>query len=64
VPASGSLVSDDLEHELGPTDGGTVSMPARTRTESAAVPVADTHDMIRVHGARVNNLKDVSIEVP
>jgi excinuclease UvrABC ATPase subunit len=33
-------------------------------TESAAVPVADTHDMIRVHGARVNNLKDVSIEIP
>jgi excinuclease UvrABC ATPase subunit len=33
-------------------------------TESTAVPVADTHDMIRVHGARVNNLKDVSIEIP
>src|SRR3982751_3266613 len=26
--------------------------------------VADTHDLIRVHGARVNNLKDVSIEIP
>src|SRR6185295_5591094 len=25
---------------------------------------ADSHDMIRVHGARVNNLKDVSIEIP
>jgi excinuclease UvrABC ATPase subunit len=25
---------------------------------------ADTHDLIRVHGARVNNLKDVSIEIP
>ncbi|MGI5241246.1 ATP-binding cassette domain-containing protein [Dactylosporangium sp. CA-139066] len=25
---------------------------------------ADTHDMIRVHGARENNLKDVSIEIP
>ena len=25
---------------------------------------ADTHDLIRVHGARVNNLKDVSIELP
>src|SRR5436309_3962861 len=25
---------------------------------------ADTHDLIRVHGARENNLKDVSIEVP
>ena len=25
---------------------------------------ADSHDLIRVHGARVNNLKDLSIEVP
>ncbi|WP_405939303.1 excinuclease ABC subunit UvrA [Streptomyces sp. NBC_00726] len=25
---------------------------------------ADRHDLIRVHGARVNNLKDVSIEIP
>src|SRR5947199_5176900 len=26
--------------------------------------VADTQDLIRVHGARVNNLKDVSVELP
>ncbi|MBF6145769.1 MULTISPECIES: ATP-binding cassette domain-containing protein [Nocardia] len=26
--------------------------------------VADTHDLIRVHGARVNNLKDISVEIP
>ena len=25
---------------------------------------ADTHDLIRVQGARVNNLKDVSVEIP
>ena len=25
---------------------------------------ADAHDRIRVHGARVNNLKDISIELP
>src|SRR5256714_4623397 len=25
---------------------------------------ADSHDMIRVHGARENNLKDVSLEIP
>ena len=25
---------------------------------------ADSHDLIRVHGARVNNLKDISIEIP
>ena len=26
--------------------------------------VADDHDLIRVHGARVNNLKDVNVELP
>lgn len=30
----------------------------------AARHAADSHDLIRVHGARVNNLKDVSIEIP
>jgi len=25
---------------------------------------ADSHEMIRVHGARVNNLRDISIEIP
>jgi excinuclease UvrABC ATPase subunit len=29
-----------------------------------AVPAADRHDLIRVHGARVNNLKNISIELP
>jgi excinuclease UvrABC ATPase subunit len=28
------------------------------------MPVADSHDMIRVHGARENNLKNVSVEIP
>ncbi len=31
---------------------------------SPAPHVADSHDLIRVHGARVNNLKDVSVELP
>ncbi|MET0965236.1 MAG: excinuclease ABC subunit UvrA [Nakamurella sp.] len=26
--------------------------------------LADSHDLIRVHGARVNNLKDVSVQIP
>jgi excinuclease UvrABC ATPase subunit len=29
-----------------------------------AAHAADTHDLIRVHGARENNLKDVSVELP
>ncbi|WP_018349506.1 ATP-binding cassette domain-containing protein [Longispora albida] len=38
---------------------------ARTKdTRPAEAHVADSHDLIRVHGARENNLKDVSIELP
>ncbi|MGH8791364.1 MAG: excinuclease ABC subunit UvrA, partial [Stackebrandtia sp.] len=33
-------------------------------TQSPAPHAADSHDLIRVHGARENNLKDVSIEIP
>src|SRR5215208_2043425 len=36
----------------------------RTETQTTALPAADSHDLIRVHGARVNNLKDVSVEIP
>ncbi|MFG2630494.1 ATP-binding cassette domain-containing protein [Streptomyces sp. NPDC048473] len=41
-----------------------MSTAKRTGTQSPALHVADSHDLIRVHGARVNNLKDVSIELP
>jgi excinuclease UvrABC ATPase subunit len=41
-----------------------MSMATTTDTQSPAQHVADSHDLIRVHGARVNNLKDVSIEIP
>src|SRR3982751_2171929 len=30
----------------------------------STVRAADSHDLIRVHGARVNNLKDISVEIP
>ncbi|PTM96630.1 ATP-binding cassette domain-containing protein [Streptomyces sp. VMFN-G11Ma] len=36
----------------------------RTQAQSPAPHAADSHDLIRVHGARENNLKDVSIEIP
>ena len=36
----------------------------RMDTPATAPHVADSHDLIRVHGARVNNLKDVSVEIP
>src|SRR5690348_14741991 len=41
-----------------------MSTATRTDTQSAASHGADSHDLIRVHGARVNNLKDLSIEIP
>jgi excinuclease UvrABC ATPase subunit len=36
----------------------------RMDSQPPARHVADSHDLIRVHGARVNNLKDVSIAIP
>src|SRR6187399_1411900 len=39
-------------------------LPRRTREQSEHPAKAESHDLIRVHGARVNNLKDVSIEIP
>jgi len=36
----------------------------RKRAQSPALQAADSHDRIRVHGARVNNLKDLSVEIP
>ncbi|WP_433395045.1 ATP-binding cassette domain-containing protein [Streptomyces sp. CA-146814] len=41
-----------------------MSKAAKTGSQSAAQPVADSHEVIRVHGARENNLKDVDIEIP
>lgn len=37
---------------------------ASTTVPQPALHDADSHDLIRVHGARVNNLKDVSVEIP
>ncbi|MFY9614393.1 MAG: excinuclease ABC subunit UvrA [Candidatus Dormiibacterota bacterium] len=41
-----------------------MSTATRTDTPSPAEHDTDSHDLIRVHGARVNNLKDVSLEIP
>jgi excinuclease ABC A subunit len=38
--------------------------PAKKNAPSPAVHLADSHDLLRVNGARVNNLKDVSVEIP
>nr|WP_210748773.1 excinuclease ABC subunit UvrA [Actinomadura latina] len=39
-------------------------MATGTGAQPPAPHAADSHDLIRVHGARENNLKDVSIEIP
>jgi excinuclease UvrABC ATPase subunit len=41
-----------------------MSIATTTYTQSPAPHAADSHGLIRVHGARVNNLKDVSLEIP
>jgi excinuclease UvrABC ATPase subunit len=41
-----------------------MSMATKTGKPSRAPHTADSHEAIRVHGARVNNLKDVSVEIP
>jgi excinuclease UvrABC ATPase subunit len=41
-----------------------MGMASRTDARPPARQVADRHDVIRVHGARVNNLKDVTVEIP
>ncbi|MGH9039362.1 MAG: excinuclease ABC subunit UvrA, partial [Acidimicrobiia bacterium] len=42
----------------------TTSKATTTDTRSPALHAADRHDLIRVQGARVNNLKDISVELP
>jgi excinuclease UvrABC ATPase subunit len=41
-----------------------VSSAKRTNMQSPVRHVADSHELIRVHGARENNLKDFSLEIP
>src|SRR5690348_10872062 len=38
--------------------------PKKQSVRSPAVRAADSHDLIRVQGARENNLKDVSVDIP
>ncbi|HET9900491.1 MAG TPA: excinuclease ABC subunit UvrA [Actinomycetes bacterium] len=41
-----------------------MSTATRTEAKSSELQAADSHDLIRVQGARENNLKDVSVELP
>src|ERR1700756_1200646 len=39
-------------------------MATTTDRQPPGLQVGDSHDLIRVHGARENNLKDVSVQIP
>ncbi|MFG1781607.1 ATP-binding cassette domain-containing protein [Rhodococcus oryzae] len=41
-----------------------MSSATKTATQSPELHAADSHDLIRVTGARENNLKDISVELP
>ena len=41
-----------------------MSKATRAGAQSPATPAADSQDLIRVHGARENNLKNVDVELP
>src|SRR4249919_1790210 len=60
--SSGSFRTDDCRPRS--CDGDTMSMATKTETHLPALHGADSHDLIRVQGARVNNLKDLSVEIP
>jgi excinuclease ABC A subunit len=41
-----------------------MSTATTTDGRPPALPAADSHELIRVHGARVNNLKDIRLAIP
>src|SRR6202142_980637 len=51
-----------MRHSL--TNGNNVSPAKKAATQSRERHVADSHELIRVHGARENNLKDFTLEIP
>src|SRR6185295_12111304 len=50
--------------EPGDRAAKAADLSRRSREPSDRAAKADSHDLIRVQGARVNNLKDVSVEIP
>ncbi|MDQ0815254.1 excinuclease UvrABC ATPase subunit [Streptomyces sp. B3I7] len=44
--------------------GETLSIVTSAENQVPTPHAADSHELIRVHGARENNLKDVSVEIP
>jgi excinuclease UvrABC ATPase subunit len=55
--------TDGTVKESAHDGGDTMNMATRTNTQSPAPHVADSHDLIRVQGARENNLKALSVQL-
>ncbi|HVY61398.1 MAG TPA: excinuclease ABC subunit UvrA, partial [Planctomycetota bacterium] len=49
---------------MSPKTTASSDSPSASPSASPARPAADSHDRIRVRGARENNLKDVHVEIP
>src|SRR6516162_1642530 len=67
VPSTVPLTCDRVGPNspiASPIERGVVGWTLRHQGVTAMTSVSDSHDLIRVHGARVNNLKDVSVEIP
>src|SRR5262245_43866559 len=60
----GSVGGDHEPRDAQPRDAETTIMATRTTSQPTAQHVADSHGLIRVQGARENNLKDISVELP
>ena len=54
----------ELRVTTAATDEDATRPDETVSTPRGGTHVADSHDLIRVQGARVNNLKDVSVEIP
>src|SRR5690606_30873033 len=51
-------------HETAAHPSAKSTAPRKSDTQTPTLHVADSHDLIRVHGARVNNLAGVNVEIP
>jgi len=61
-PTPGGI--DDIIARMASSQDRSAGSSRRSRQRSERLATADSHDLIRVQGARENNLKDISIEIP
>ncbi|MEV7086062.1 excinuclease ABC subunit UvrA [Streptomyces sp. NPDC093085] len=62
-----STATGPVRRRAGGTRGTASEVPGTSdpaAPEASASHAADSHDLIRVHGARENNLQDITVEIP